>query len=101
MSKASQGQLDALHGLVAGALADELRRAAAAAAEPKTVRELVEGSWVEKPNPTYQALNPQLIDNVLKFLKDNGIDSPAKGQAVSNLAEALKDLDASDFGPSS
>ncbi|MCR5870669.1 MULTISPECIES: hypothetical protein [unclassified Sphingomonas] len=95
MSRAAASELDALHALAARTLADELKRASAAAREPRTIRS--PDGKAKIPNPAYQALNPQLIDKVLKFLKDNGIDSPARGSAVSNLAEALRDLDVGDM----
>lgn len=92
MSRASEDLLDLIHLLAATALKDELERAAVAAAQPKTI--IVDGG--EKPNPAYSAVNPQLIDKALKFLKDNGVDAPAKSDRVSSIAQQLQDLDLGD-----
>ena len=97
MTRGSQKELDALHGLAAMTLAEELRRGRAAASQPKTIQVTVEGVLTDQPNPAYAALNPQLIDKVLKFLKDNGIDSPAKNPGISSLAEALRGMDVDEF----
>lgn len=80
MSRATSDVLDLLHGLVAGALKDELVRAVAAAAR------------AEDPVP----LNPQLIDKALKFLKDNSITAPLGNKPVNDLAATLADLDLDD-----
>lgn len=84
MSRANEALLDAIHGLVAGSLKDELTRAAAMAALPDP----------EKRVP----LNPQLIDKALKFLKDNGVDAPARSARVDELAATLGDLDIDEVG---
>lgn len=83
MSRASNDVLDMLHALVAGSLSDELARAAHRAALPRD-------------DENYAPLNPQLIDKALKFLKDNGIDAPAKSERVDTLAAQLGDLDLDD-----
>lgn len=77
--RASAEALDSLHALLAGALKDELTAALELAKDPDP----------EKRRP----VNPQLIDKVLKFLKDNGIDTPAKSARVTNLAEQLAAVD--------
>lgn len=92
MSRASEDLLDLIHNLTATSLADELKRAAFAAAQPKTI--MVEGA--PQPNPAYAALNPQLIDKARAFLKDNGVDTAEKSPRVDNLANQLHDLDLDD-----
>ncbi len=79
MSRATSDLLDAIHGLVAGSLRDELVRAAALANDPDP----------EKRQP----INPQLIDKALKFLKDNAITAPLGNKPVNDLAAQLADLD--------
>jgi hypothetical protein len=83
VSRASEELFDLIHSLVAGSLADELKRAAARAALPTD-------------DANYAPLNPQLIDKARAFLKDNGIDTPAKSQRVDTLAHQLADLDLDD-----
>jgi hypothetical protein len=95
MSRASEDLLDLLHSLVAGSLNDELARAAERAALPRTIKD---DDGKDIPNPDYQALNPQLIDKALKFLKDNGIDAPKKSQRVDSLASTLAELDIDEVG---
>lgn len=85
MSRANEALLDAIHGLVAGSLKDELVRAAARAALPTE-------------DEGYAPLSPQLIDKALKFLKDNGVDAPAASARVDGLASTLADLDLDDVG---
>lgn len=81
--RASNDMLDMLHALVAGSLSDELARAAERAGLPRT-------------DEDYAPINPQLIDKALKFLKDNGVDAPAKSARVDTLAAQLGDLDLDD-----
>lgn len=82
MSRATSDALDAIHGLVAGALADEL----------KAAMELA-----NHPDPELrQAINPQLLDKAMKFLKDNAITAPANNKPLSDLASQLGDLDLDD-----
>jgi hypothetical protein len=79
MSRANTDLMDAIHGMVASALKDELVRAMKAAVGPEPV-----------------PINPQLIDKAMKFLKDNGIDAPKANPKVDALAAtlgALPDLD--------
>ena len=83
MSRATEDLLDLIHSLTATSLADELKRAAARAALPPT-------------DENYAALNPQLIDKARAFLKDNGVDAPAKSKPVDTLAHQLRDLDLDD-----
>lgn len=82
MSRALESALDALHAMAADVLADELRRGIARAeAEPD--------------NPQ-MAVNPQLIDKVLKFLTQNGVNAPVSAPRVDALAAQLADLDLDD-----
>jgi hypothetical protein len=77
MSRATSDILDALHGLVAGALVDELKAAIERSNDP------------ENPQP----VNPQLIDKALKFLKDNSITAPQGNKPLQNLSDELSMLD--------
>ena len=79
MSRAGSDLMDALHGLVATGLTEELQRAIALASDPDPDKR--------------QPINPQLIDKALKFLKDNHIDAPAANAKVDKLAGVLTDLD--------
>lgn len=75
--RASESQLDLLHGLLAGALKDELMRAIEARDE--------DGNRLP--------INPQLLDKVMKFLTQNGVDAPASAPRVDALANTLSLLD--------
>lgn len=75
--RATESALDALHGLLAGALKDELQRAIDARDE--------DGNRVP--------INPQLLDKVMKFLAQNGVDAPASAPRVDSLASTLAGLD--------
>lgn len=94
MSRASEDLLDLIHNLTATSLADELKRAAFAAAQPQFLGEDENGKPIK--NPAYAALNPQLIDKARAFLKDNGVDTAEKSPRVDNLANQLHDLDLDD-----
>lgn len=80
MSRATSDILDALHGLVAGALVDELKAA------------IERANDAEDPQP----INPQLIDKALKFLKDNSITAPQGNKPLSDLSDQLSQLDLDD-----
>lgn len=75
--RASESALDALHGLLAGVLSDELQRAIEARDK--------DGS----PVP----INPQLLDKVMKFLAMNGVDAPATAPRIDKLADTLAGLE--------
>lgn len=77
LSRASADVLDAIHGLLAGALKDELERALEAARRE------------EDPVP----INPQLLDKVMKFLKDNDITAPLSSKPLNDLSQKLSELD--------
>lgn len=79
MTRAGSDIMDMLHGLVATGLTEELQRAITAAADPDPAKRV--------------AINPQLIDKALKFLKDNGVDAPRANKKVDVLAGVLTDLD--------
>lgn len=69
MTRASEGALDGLHAAVATVLTDALK-----------------GTGDKAPSP-------QMLAQAIKFLKDNGVDAPAKSERISNLEAALDDLD--------
>lgn len=73
MSRATEDLLDQLHGFLAGSLLEELR------------------SYKEKDEP----IPPALYGQVIKFLKDNGINAPAgKGvNPIDTLAQELADTE--------
>lgn len=73
--RATEQALDALHGLLAGVLKDELEAAMKASKEEKV------------------PVNPQLLDKVMKFLAQNGVDAPKSAPRVDELAQTLTDLD--------
>lgn len=70
-SRALESALDALHADLADTLAEALRMAK------------------EKG----EAPSPQLLAQVIKFLKDNGVDAPAKSERISSLGSQLRDID--------
>lgn len=77
--RASEGELDTMHRLVALLLSNELDRANLRAEM--------------NPNDPLYAISPQLISQALKFLKDNGVSAPAGSKVVEDLAAQLTDLD--------
>ncbi|MFN3582770.1 hypothetical protein [Phenylobacterium sp.] len=77
--RASEALLDLLHGLAADSLREELERALTRARE--------------NPDNPQCAVNPQLLDKVLKFLAQNGVNAPASSPKVDRLAAQLADLD--------
>jgi len=76
-SRASGELLDAIHGLLAGALKGELERA------------IEHSEKAKEPVP----ISPQLLDKVMKFLKDNGVDAPKSCEPIDQLAMTLAGLD--------
>lgn len=80
--RATEAQLDLLHGLLSGALQEELERALEASRR------------LEDPVP----VNPQLLDKVLKFLAQNGVNAPASSPKIDALASKLADLDLDRIG---
>ena len=73
MARASEEALSALHNLVADSLSAQIK-AATESGEP---------------------IPPALLAQAIKFLKDNGIDSPAlKGSKVDTLKDELDEYEA-------
>lgn len=79
MTRASGNTLDALHGLLAGALQEELSRAI----------ELANHEDHEKRQP----IPPQLFDKVRQFLKDNEVTAPDNNKPMNDLSEELAGLE--------
>jgi hypothetical protein len=96
VSRASSDALDALHGLLANAQAEELQRALERARLPRTITEKVDGQDVVKPNPAYAPLDTKLLAVAIKFLKDNGIDAPAASPRFNGIVEELQKLNVDD-----
>lgn len=80
MTRATPDLMDAIHGMVAGSLKTELERA-------------MERAKLPIDDENYAPLNPQLIDKAMKFLKDNGVDAPAKSERIDALQGQLNQLD--------
>lgn len=82
--KATTDMMDLLHGLMAEAMTEDLKR------ELETVRE--NGGTV----------SPKLYGVIRAFLKDNGIDAPASSPRFSPLVDQLRSIDVGDhdYGPS-
>lgn len=78
-SRATEALLDALHGLAANGLIDEMKRAIARAEAA--------------PDDPEAAVPPQLLGQVIRFLASNGINAPATSKRVVNLATTLKEFD--------
>lgn len=93
MTRASSDLMDALHGLAAAALTEEIRRNMEAASQPPRI-ENDDGELID--NPAYEKLNPNLIDKALKMLKDNAITAPESNQPLNDLASELSDLNLDD-----
>ena len=80
MSRATEDSLSALHGILADALTAEIREAQHRA-------ECAECG--QRPG-----IPPTLLAQAIKFLKDNGIDTPAStGSRVDTLKAAMPDMD--------
>lgn len=78
--RAPSDALDELHALQASALMSQLKRYL--------------NHVDEEGNPAPLEIPPALFAQVTKFLKDNGIDSPARAQKLHDaLRGALPDLD--------
>lgn len=85
MSRATESLLDALHGLAAHGLIDELKRAI----------DRAEAS----PNDPDAAVPPQLLGQVIRFLASNGVTAPAGSKRIVELTEQVTkyDLDLDDI----
>lgn len=80
MTKATETQLDGLHGLLAEHLANEIRNAASRPACDEC--------------GCRPGIPPALLAQAIKFLKDNGIDTPARaGNRVDRLKGLIPDMD--------
>lgn len=90
MSRASEEALDGLHAMVAQVLTGGL----------KTTTEDVFNDKGEKTGTRKVTPSPQMVAQAIKFLKDNGIDAPAKLGRMTGLAQALADLDLDDVASS-
>ncbi|MBK1968425.1 hypothetical protein JIX59_03640 [Brevundimonas diminuta] len=77
--RASEQLLDLLHGMAAEGLKEELERAV------KRAR--------ANPDDPGMGIPPQLLDKVLKFLAQNGINAPASSPKVDALASKLAAMD--------
>lgn len=83
MSRASNDLADEMHRLVAEALVEQIK----AWKEGRLVDLDKEGSYVK-------VFPPALLAQAIKFLKDNGIDQPARaGNRVDTLRDAMPDFD--------
>ena len=75
MSKATEQQLGALHGLLATSFASEIQK------------------YMERGEP----IPASVLAAAARFLKDNGIDAPARNnKELDKLATELEDLDFDD-----
>lgn len=93
MSRASSDSLDALHGLLAEAQAEELQRNLARARLSKRVPDPEDPTGKRTiANPDYEPVSPKLLAVAIKFLKDNGIDAPATSPRFSGILDELKQL---------
>lgn len=98
MARATDDALDALHGLMADAQAEELRRALEAARQPRRIADPADATKTI-PNPDYAPVSAKLFGVIRAFLKDNGIDAPAASKRFSPLVEQLKELEiGEDYG---
>lgn len=82
MSRTTDDRFDELHGLVATALIEQIQA-------------WKEGRLVEAKDGEYvKVFPPALLAQAIKFLKDNGIDQPArKGNRIDTLKDAMPDFD--------
>jgi len=82
MTRTTSEKFDELHGLVAESLIEQINAWKA-------------GRLVQQEGETYvRVFPPALLAQAIKFLKDNGIDQPAKGgNKVDTLKDAMPDFD--------
>lgn len=74
MSRATEDIFDQLHGLMADTLIQQI--------------EVYTKAKDEDGKPAPQAVPPALLAQCIKFLKDNGIDSPSRGKKVDEALPA-------------
>lgn len=81
-TRASTDLADELHALVAESLVEQIKA-------------WKEGRLVEQDGDEYvKVFPPALLAQAIKFLKDNGIDQPArKGNRIDTLKDAMPDFD--------
>lgn len=84
-------QFDELHALVADALIEQISAwKEGRLVEPGRVQDSDEGKQY------VQVFPPALLAQAIRFLKDNGIDQPAKaGNRIDTLKEAMPEFDES------
>jgi hypothetical protein len=82
MSRATDNQMDALHGLLSKTMFDEIE----AYVSGQRVAIDKEGKAYKLPIP------PALLGQAIKFLKDNGVDTPGRSnKGVDRLAKLLSE----------
>jgi hypothetical protein len=88
--------MDMLHGLMAEGMTEELKEGIRRAKLPQ----MIDVPDPEKPgqtqrirNPEYAPLDTKLLQVAIKFLKDNGVDTPATAERFDSLVGELRDLD--------
>jgi len=83
VTKASEDTLDSLHNLVADSLIEEIRSYRCHVGEDGKLAPIT--------------LPPALLAQAIKFLKDNGIDSPVRAKKLADtLAGKMPDFDPED-----
>lgn len=86
--RTTDDSFDALHGIVADALIEQIT----AWKEGRLV-DFGRVSGGEEGKDYVKVLPPALIAQAIKFLKDNGIDTPAKtGSKVDTLKDSMPDF---------
>ena len=82
MSRATDSAVDELHRLTAEIIVQQLRA-------------FHRGDLVDEEGEPVRMIPPALLGQAIKFLKDNGIDAPARGAAVKDsLAGTLPSFEA-------
>lgn len=80
MSRTTEDRFDELHGIVADALIEQI-----SAWKAQRLVTLQDGEYVK-------VFPPALLAQAVKFLKDNGVDTPArKGNKADTLKDAMPD----------
>lgn len=87
MSRADEAQVDELHGLIAETLIEQI-----------TAYKCGDMLGTDKDGNTFALpMPPALLAQAIKFLKDNGIDSPQRAQKVRDaLAGRMPEFDPED-----
>lgn len=93
MARATNDAADALHGLMAEAQAEELKRNLERSRLPKRIPDPEDPTGKKTiPNPDYEPLSPKLLGVIRAWLKDNGIDAPASSPRFSSLTDQLRTM---------